>query len=74
MRYVLPVRVFLNAVIEHRCPPGEFPNRTVANTPAAFGTRVRLCNVFLNPLLEPTPLFFRRFGFHLPEHYRSVTA
>ena len=74
MRHVLPVWVFLNAVIKSGCPPGEVPNRIVVDASATFGIGVSLGDAFVNPLLEPIPLLFGRFGFHLPEHYRSVIA
>jgi hypothetical protein len=74
MRYVFPIGLFFDAVIKRGGPAGEFPNRSVFDTPATFGIVVSLRDTFLNALLEPIPLLFGRFGFHLPEDYRSVTA
>ncbi len=68
MRHVLPVWVFLDAVIKRRCSRGEFPNHILGDASAAFGIGVSVGDAFLNPLLEPIPLLFGRFGFHLPEH------
>jgi hypothetical protein len=74
MRYVLPLRIFLNAVIKLRGAPGEINNHVSVRASLAFRVWVRVCDGLLNLGLEPGPFLVRRFALHPPEHYRDFTV
>lgn len=74
MRYVLPLWIIFNSVVEILGPDRQRDDTLVAGAARALRVGVSLYNAFLNLALNPIPLLFRRFPLHPPEHYREVTG
>ena len=73
MRYVLPLWIIFNGVIEIRRPDRQRDDTLVTGAAHMLRVGVSLCNASLNLALNPIPLLFRRFPLHPPDHYREVT-
>ena len=66
VRYVLPLRVVLDGVIELRGPPGERQNAGIVRAAAPIRIWIRIQYPFLNFSLNAFPLLFWRLVFHPP--------